>query len=111
VRLAEVNMADGDKWPAGGLFRAGPWQWQWRRQHRRRRRLGCFLWLLTLLLVLLVLSLLFGGFRRGTRDGGEARLVPVSAVSTARISGTYGRLPAVTDSGSGRELVLQESPS
>jgi hypothetical protein len=106
MRLAEVNMADGDNEPAGGRYPAGPWQWQWRRQHRRRRAVGCLLWLLALLLVLLVLSLLFGGFRRGTKDGGEARLVPVTAVSTARISGAHGRLPGVTDSGSGREPVL-----
>jgi hypothetical protein len=46
---------------------------------------GCFLWLVTLLLVLLVLSLLFGGFQRGTRNGGQARLVPVTTVSTAGI--------------------------
>jgi hypothetical protein len=95
MRLAEVNMADGGKRPAGGRFLAGPWQWQWRRQHRRRRRLGCFLWLLTLLL-----SLLFGGFRRGTKDGGEARLVPVTAVSTAGIlpptTGTPGSVTAGT---------------
>jgi hypothetical protein len=32
--------------------------------------MGCLLWLLTLLLVLLVLSILFGGFQRGTKTGG-----------------------------------------
>jgi hypothetical protein len=32
--------------------------------------MGCLLWILTLLLVLLVLSILFGGFQRGTRAGG-----------------------------------------
>ena len=32
--------------------------------------MGCLLWVLTLLLVLLVLSILFGGFQRGTRVGG-----------------------------------------
>jgi hypothetical protein len=85
MRLAEVDMPDGDNGPAGRRFPAGPWQWQWRRRHRRRRAVGCFLWLVTLLLVLLVLSLLFGGFQRGTRNGGQARLVPVTTVSTAGI--------------------------
>ena len=32
--------------------------------------MGCLLWVLALLLVLLVLSILFGGFQRGTRVGG-----------------------------------------
>jgi hypothetical protein len=32
--------------------------------------MGCFLWILTLLLVLLVLSILFGGFQRGSKVGG-----------------------------------------
>jgi ABC-type Fe3+ transport system permease subunit len=48
----------------------GPWQWPWRRRRRNRRIMGCFLWILTLLLVLLVLSILFGGFQRGTRADG-----------------------------------------
>jgi hypothetical protein len=60
---------------------AGPWQWSWRRQHRRRRAVGCLLWLATLLLVLLVLSLLFGGFRRGTGAGGGPAHVVASGVS------------------------------
>jgi ABC-type Fe3+ transport system permease subunit len=47
---------------------AGPWQWPWRRR-RNRRVFGCLLWVLTLLLVLLVLSILFGGFQRGTKTG------------------------------------------
>jgi hypothetical protein len=47
---------------------AGPWQWPWRRR-RNRRVFGCLLWVLTLLLVLLVLSILFGGFQRGTKAG------------------------------------------
>jgi hypothetical protein len=61
---------------AVGDGRGGPWQWQWRRRHRRHRAVGCALWVLTLLIVLLVLSILFGGFHRGSRDGsGTAHLV------------------------------------
>jgi hypothetical protein len=38
---------------------------------RRRIRLtGCLFWILALALVLLVLSLLFGGFQKGTKTGG-----------------------------------------
>jgi hypothetical protein len=64
---------------AAGMATGGPWQWQWRRQHRGRRRLGCALWLLTLVVVLLVLSLLFGGFHRGTKTGGLGAPHPVAA--------------------------------
>ena len=54
-----------------GLLRA--------RRHRRRpdggrprRRIGCFGWVLLLLValvVLLILSVMFGGFQKGTRAG------------------------------------------
>jgi len=62
-----------------GRLRRGPWNWQWRRR-RRRRLTGCLLWLITLLFVLLVLSLLFGGFQKGTRTGGAP---PVRALVTS----------------------------
>ena len=72
---------------AAGMATNGPWQWQWRRQHRRRRTMGCLLWLLTLAVVLLVLSLLFGGFQRGTKTGGVRPLTPVTAqLATAQAS-------------------------
>jgi hypothetical protein len=74
-KAAEVEMAGRNEGPAG------PWQWSWRRQHRRRRVVGCLLWLATLLLVLLVLSLLFGGFRRGTGAGDGPAHVVASGVS------------------------------
>lgn len=41
-----------------------------RRAGRRRpqsRALGCLLWILILIVVLIVLSLLFGGFQKGTK--------------------------------------------
>ena len=48
----------------------------------RRRLTGCLLWILGLIIVLVVLSLLFGGFRKGTKVGGAGapRTVPVRAV-------------------------------
>jgi len=48
-----------------------------RRQRRRPRLTGCLLWLLILVVVLVVLSLLFGGFRKGTKVGGAGHPAPV----------------------------------
>jgi hypothetical protein len=60
----------------------------WRRRSRRfRRATGCLLWIATLLLVLLVLSLLFGGFQRGSRTGGAR---PPRVAVTASASGQAG---------------------
>jgi hypothetical protein len=51
---------------------------------RPRIRLGgCLLWLLGLLIVLVILSLLFGGFQKGTKVNGTGPPVPF-AVSSAR---------------------------
>jgi hypothetical protein len=46
----------------------------WRRsgngpRRPRNRRTGCLLWILGLIIVLVVLSLLFGGFQKGTKAG------------------------------------------
>jgi hypothetical protein len=50
-----------------------------RRGWRPRRRLtGCLLWILGLIVFLVILSLLFGGFQKGTKVGAPAPL-PVSA--------------------------------
>jgi hypothetical protein len=50
------------------------------RQGRRRiRARGCLLWLLGLVVVLLALSLLFGGFQKGTKAGGAPAPVSVTA--------------------------------
>jgi len=63
---------------------SGPWSWPWRHRRRRRRAFGCFLWLVTLLFVLLVLSVLFGGWRRGTATGsGPAHPAAVTATAAA----------------------------
>jgi hypothetical protein len=46
-------------------------------RRRLSRPVGCLLWLVALLVLLLVLSLLFGGFQKGTKVGapqaGECR--------------------------------------
>jgi hypothetical protein len=47
------------------------------RPRRQRSRLaGCLLWLLALIVALVILSLLFGGFQKGTRAGGDGAPVP-----------------------------------
>ena len=41
-----------------------------RGERRPRSRLaGCLLWILALVVLLIILSLLFGGFRKGTKAG------------------------------------------
>jgi hypothetical protein len=51
------------------------------RERRPRSRLsGCLLWILALIVVLIILSLLFGGFRKGTKATG-ASPPPVTSTS------------------------------
>jgi hypothetical protein len=45
----------------------------------RSRLTGCLLWFLGLIIVLVILSLLFGGFQKGTKVGGAGHPVPVPA--------------------------------
>jgi hypothetical protein len=55
-----------------------------RQKQRRVRARGCLLWVLGLVVVLLILSLLFGGFQKGTKAGsaGAPAPVPVTASIT-----------------------------
>ena len=39
-------------------------------QDQRRRAAGCLLWIVLLIVILIVLSVLFGGFQKGTKAGG-----------------------------------------
>jgi amino acid transporter len=58
---------------------------RWRGQGRRPRRraaFGCLLVLLGVIVLLIVLSVLFGGFRKGTKVGGGPGTAQVAAVST-----------------------------
>jgi hypothetical protein len=52
----------------------------------RRRLTGCLLWIVGLIVALVILSLLFGGFQKGTRVGGDGAPVPFS-VTTAITGG------------------------
>ncbi len=56
------------------------------RRPRSRRRIsrlsGCLLWILGIILILVLLSLMFGGFQKGTRVSGMAS-APTSAGAPA----------------------------
>ena len=74
---------------------AGSWvavvQVSWNRRRRRPRRVrrrrlgraGCLLWVVAALLILLLLSLLFGGFRVGSKQGLGSPGISVAAAGTA----------------------------
>lgn len=84
TRLSRARQQAGEQAPPG------PWQWPWRRQRRRRRVFGCLLWILTLLLMLLVLSILFGGFQRGSKvGGGDGRPVRPDMVAARVVAGGW----------------------
>jgi hypothetical protein len=76
TRLEETMPSGSDKRWRTGLPGAGP--------RRPRIRLGgCLLWLLGLLIVLVILSLLFGGFQKGTRTGLGRPAAPAGALPAA----------------------------
>ena len=55
-------------------------RWYGRREGRRRPRLiGCLIWLIAVIVILIVLSLLFGGFRKGTKVSGAPPAAPLAA--------------------------------
>jgi hypothetical protein len=56
-------------------YRRRPWGNGPRRP--RNRLTGCLLWILGLIIVLVILSLLFGGFQKGTKVGGAGVPAPV----------------------------------
>jgi hypothetical protein len=60
-------------------------RWYGRRQGRRTPRLiGCLIWLIALIVILIVLSLLFGGFRKGTKVSWAPPLVAAQHASPPR---------------------------
>jgi hypothetical protein len=56
-------------------------RWYGRREGRRIPRLvGCLIWLIALVVILIVLSLLFGGFTKGTKVSlGYSPALPAAA--------------------------------
>lgn len=53
----------------------------------RSRAVGCLVWILALLVVLLLLSLIFGGFQKGTKVGGSGRERLQPAAQEFRLGG------------------------
>ena len=55
-----------------------------RRRWPRSRAGGCLLWIVLLIVILIVLSVLFGGFQKGTKANGLDRLCtsPASCLTT-----------------------------
>ena len=49
-------------------------RWRGRGERRRPRLVGCLIWLIALIVILIVLSLLFGGFTKGTKVSGAGPL-------------------------------------
>jgi type IV secretory pathway TrbL component len=61
-------------------------RWYRRREGRRRPRpIGCLIWLIALVVVLIVLSLLFGGFTKGTKVSGPGPAAPLAAAQRASL--------------------------
>jgi hypothetical protein len=60
-----------------------------RRRWPRSRAGGCLLWIVLLIVILIVLSVLFGGFQKGTKSNGLARSC-TSCTSAPRASGPPG---------------------
>jgi ABC-type Fe3+ transport system permease subunit len=59
-------------------------RWYGRRDRRRRPWLvGCLIWFIALIVVLIVLSLLFGGFTKGTKVSLSRPLAPLVAAQHA----------------------------
>ena len=65
------------------------------RERRPRSRLtGCLVWILALIVLLIILSLLFGGFRKGTKVGDGPAWPAVTTTNPGLITTTchYFRL-------------------
>ena len=62
-----------------------------RRWRPQSRAAGCLLWIVVLLAVLLLLSVLFGGFQKGTKVGS----VPRQRVHPAAQELAFGRVAAL----------------
>ncbi len=64
-------------------------RWYGRREGPRRPRLiGCLIWLIAIVVILIVMSLLFGGFTKGTKVSGLGPLdqpAPLAAAQHASL--------------------------
>jgi hypothetical protein len=64
-----------------------------RRRWPRSRAGGCLLWIVLLIVILIVLSVLFGGFQKGTKVSGLGP-TPVAAAVRLQAPGAAVRLQA-----------------
>ena len=61
-------------------------RWYGRREGKRMPRLvGCLIWFIALVVILIVLSLLFGGFTKGTKVSGLGQPAPLAAAQHASL--------------------------
>ena len=61
-------------------------RWYGRREGKRMPRLvGCLIWFIALVVILIVLSLLFGGFTKGTKVSGLGLPAPLAAAQHASL--------------------------
>jgi hypothetical protein len=65
-----------------------------RRRWPRSRAAGCLLWVALLIVLLIVLSLLFGGFQKGTKVNGLGPVRAPVAVAGAAAAGDRGHVPS-----------------
>jgi hypothetical protein len=59
-----------------------------RRRWPRSRAGGCLLWIVLLIVILIILSVMFGGFQKGTKSNG---LAPLSSSRTSCFSASTRR--------------------
>ena len=59
------------------------WRGRRRGDGQRSRAKGCLLLVLLVIVVLIILSLMFGGFQKGTKSGSLAPLVTACATCTS----------------------------
>ena len=59
---------------------------RWRRRWPQSRAMGCLLWLLILVVILVILSLMFGGFQKGSKATGLAGQTAARAMAPAAAS-------------------------
>lgn len=64
------------------------WPFRSRGRRPRSRLAGCLVWILALIVLLIVASLLFGGFRKGTKAAGPGP--PVAAAAAPWVVGGAG---------------------
>jgi nitrate/TMAO reductase-like tetraheme cytochrome c subunit len=61
-----------------------------RRRWPRSRSRGCLLWVLLLIVILIILSVLFGGFQKGSKSNGLAHFC-TSCASAPAVAGQAGQ--------------------